>query len=358
MTTTNSIQAQYGRWFSDVEMKAMLKLRIPFLIQRINSLLPENQYAFDIHLRTNSELMVYHGGTCLLTIGFAEIEHGKISFKSPSYCKRQGCAEKFSSLATVTSIKEGDIEAVTNLAGEFLVNAVLGEKIVCDRYFKNRKEGYWSNRLSIEYGRNWAPHKEWLIIDREAVLGFKTELQKSAFYNGFRAKVQSVKQALQLSDPKQWGKLVAMNEGKDECANFDFGDELDFLAIGPEKQLLCIELKHGSYTSGIYWGPLQASVYRDAFSSQLRNISDSILKIVRQRVSLGLLPQKALERLPEDSFQSVEGILAVADYEPNARSTCWQKALTVNSELAKQHTAVKMYRSKDGAQWEGACTWN
>lgn len=345
----SSVQARYIRCFSDGQMKAMVRLNLPLLLNKISDLNDETEYAFDIHFRENSELMVYHGGTCLLTIGFSGIEQNKISFRSKSYGMKDGCASEFNLLKAVTTLD--DVDAAANKVCAFLSKVIRTNNLVNDRYFGNLKEGYWSNRLSIALGRNWQPESEWLIIDRESVLGFDNSKNKKRFFTAYKDSVQSVKNKLQQSDPRVWGRP---NEKSDD---HDFGDELDFLAIGPNKQLVCIELKHGTYTSGIYWGPLQAAVYRGVFSSQLDGISTDIIKMVRQRVELGLLPKLALERLPESGFECVEGVLAVTDYQSSKNSSCWGKAINVNDELSKTHKAVKMVRSDDGMLWEDSSKW-
>ena len=345
----NAVQARYIRCFSDEQMKAMVQLNLPLLLKKISDLNDETEYAFDIHFRENSELMVYHGGTCLLTIGVSGIEQNKISFHSKSYGMKDGCASEFNLLKAVTTLD--DVDAAANKVCTFLSKVISTNNLVNDRYFGNLKEGYWSNRLSIALGRNWQPESEWLIVDRESVLGFDNSEDKKRFFTAYKDAVQSIKNKLQQSAPRVWGRP---NEKSDD---HDFGDELDFLAIGPNKQLVCIELKHGTYTSGIYWGPLQAAVYRGVFSSQLEGISADIIKMVRQRVELGLLPKLALERLPETGFACVEGVLAVADYKSSKNSSCWKKAVNVNDELRKTQKAVKMVRSNDGFFWEESGKW-
>lgn len=117
---------------------------------------------------------------------------------------------------------------------------------------------------------------------------------------------------LQEQDSTRWGK----NEGK------KFGNECDFPAIGPSGELFCIERKHGSKASGVYWGPLQVSVYRDLFETALGAITEGIKSLVKQKVLLGLLPQDALSRLPQGEFRKVVPVLAVA--APNEQSACWE----------------------------------
>ncbi|MCE1227725.1 MAG: hypothetical protein LWW87_14775 [Geobacteraceae bacterium] len=343
------VQARFTRCFSDEQMRAMSRHKLPHLLNIICDMNNKCEYAIDIHLRENSEIMVYHGGTCLLTIGVSGIEQNKISFRSKSYGMKDGCTSEFNLLNAVTTLDDVDATAIKVCA--FLSKVISTKNLVHDRYFKNMKEGYWSNRLSIAYGRNWKPENEWLIIDRESVLGFDNVDDKNNFFTKYKDAVQSIKNMLQQSAPRVWGRP---NEKTDD---YDFGDELDFLAIGPKNQLVCIELKHGTYTSGIYWGPLQAAVYREVFSSQLDRISTDIITMVRQRVELGLLPKLALERLPDNRFACVEGVLAVADYESSKNSSCWGKAIKVNDELGKVQRAVKMVRSNGDMLWEDSSKW-
>lgn len=349
------MKVRYDRVFSEEQLATIEKSEIPDLLRIIAALkvdCPTPEYAFDVHIREKSELMIYHGGTCLLIINCTGIK-GKASdtvlFKSPSYGKGKGCDNEFFLFRGERKI--GDINQLIPYICDFLAKVVAtSTHAVHLKFYRNMKEGYWSSRLSIDYGRNWRPGTEWLIIDREAVLGFEEVREKSSFYQ-YKLETQKIKRMLQTTDPKKWG---TPNPDGAEC---EFGDELDFLAIGPEKQLQCIELKHASYTSGIYWGPLQASVYLKAYSQAVDNISENIKKLVRQKVRLGLLPPGATELLPDGNFAQVEGILAIADVDKKLMSTCWNKAIKVNDKL---DMPVKMLRSDfDGSRmkWVSSDCW-
>lgn len=312
-----------------------------------------NEYAYDIHIRKNSELMVYHGGTCLLTIGFKGIENGDISFKSKSYGEGYGCDDEFDRLKKQNKVD--DISCLGDLVCAFLKKVVEQPKEIVDqakavkgKYFKNMMEGYWSSKLSIDYGHNWQPEMEWMIIDREAVLDFGDEVSNSDDYNQFSEQARNIKNDLKRSDERKWGK-VTVNAGS---RKHDFGNELDFLAIGPKGKLLCIELKHnGSKNSGIYWGSLQAWVYREAFKAQLDNISKNIKTMVMQKVALKLLKDDAKKFL-ENDFNVVEGILAVTG--KINQSSCWEKAIEVNQKILDP---LRMIRSEDGLNWEDSSDW-
>ena len=349
--------AEYDRHFNDDTMQAIRKFGIASLIAEINDLGAKikSPYALDLHLRKGSELMVYHGGTCLLTICLSGIINKSIRFKSESYYKKnRGCDAEFEKLIGAQENLD-NMSELSSLTCEYLAKLINNPNAIHNKFFLNNKEGYWSSRLSINYGHNFEKGKRFVIIDREAVLDFGKvgAADKSSFYDEFKNNAQDIKRSLQERDNKKWGQITPHTNKKGEVIS-DFGDELDFLAIGPEKQLMCIELKHGSYTSGIYWGPLQASVYRDAYEAQLVNISDSIKKMVHQRVELGLLHKDALELLPNRNFTEVEGVLAITDFQPKIKSTCWKKTLEVNEKLEKP---VTMIRSVDGEQWENSSTW-
>jgi hypothetical protein len=81
---------------------------------------------------------------------------------------------------------------------------------------------------------------DWLIIDREAAVGFANSTEKQALLSPLKRKYQSVRDQFQEQDTLKWGKPSIKG----------FGDECDSLALGTDGELLCIELTHGSNTSG------------------------------------------------------------------------------------------------------------
>jgi len=345
--------ARYERFFPDEHFPRVEASGIQALLRKIATLkvaCASPEYALDIHIRENCELMVYHGGTCLLTINCSKVRGNafeKVLFKSPSYGKGKGCDYEFRLLGGEQKVD--NLAEVTLRVCDYLAKLIAHPTAIHRKFYQ--KEGFWSNRLSIEFGRLWRPGMDWLIIDREAVLGFDSKERKDSFYE-FKLQTQRIKSNLQAYDPKLWGTPREPAKRKST-----FGDELDFLAIGPDKQLLCIELKHGSYTSGIYWGPLQASVYRDAYSRQLDNITAGIKNLVEQKVGLGLLPPEALSMLPEGNFAKVEGVLAIADVDSYLRSTCWEKAIIVNKQLKNPVKMLRSHLDGGGLRWVSSDCW-
>lgn len=344
------MSARYDRYIHnyDIAKKAGYISKVAELINEIKNLKPaceKPEYAYDIHLREKSEIMVYHGGTCLLTIDLSRIKDGTIRFTSKSYGEnnddeRKACVPLFQALKEIKDVHNADL--LTDKVCSFLRVAITTVKPKF--YLNNASEGYWSSKLSIDYGRNWTPDNEWLIIDREAVIGFNSSEEKIAskvkeeFYSAIKQEVRSIKRKPEFSG---WADISK-----------SFGDELDCLAIGRDGQLLCIELKHGDNSSGIYWGPLQATVYQKAFEEKIAETSKSIIKMVLQKIELGLLPPEALERIPSSGFKVVKGILAVADAKGNSGSKCWQRANEVNRKLTPPVSMVRSFTEAGNLEWE------
>ncbi len=174
----------------------------------------------------------------------------------------------------------------------------------------------------------------WLVVDREVVIEFDNDQEKVALLSGLTRPYLDIRDSLRQEAPGLWGTPDPSDS---------FGDELDFLALGPNGDLICIELKHGSNTSGIYWGPLQVAVYVDEFKWALRDISEDVNRLVKQKVILGLLPSDAELRLPVSEGASVRGILAVAD--PDDRRSCWARLTELMTRFPSIRTAVAEIRS-------------
>ena len=68
------------------------------------------------------------------------------------------------------------------------------------------------------------------------------------------------------------------------------GNELDFLALDKQGNLLLIEYKHGTNTSGIYLSPLQIGMYFDLFNQFPRaELEKSVFEMLEQKKRIGLI---------------------------------------------------------------------
>ncbi len=317
---------RYARALDDAAVRVVMPGGPFEFLLDIKTVVPDDPYALDIQLREGNKLMYYHGTTRLLTV-----EVIPVSGKTPrvratadkAYKEAESCRSEYGALMKTWVVAEAPLLCSTFCA--YLARAV---GAAGRRYYRNQKEGYWQNRLCINFGPRWRPEREWLIIDRECVVGFDSKKEKDAFYENARHDFQSVRDNLQKLDDAKWGKAT----GK------AFGDELDFLAIDRAGQLVVIELKHGANSSGIYWGPLQAGFYGEAFLKAHAAIVPGIRELVRQKIRLGLLPPDAQALLDHGDLAPGGCILAVAD--PKERSKCWGMMSEVLEEMVGNTAAT------------------
>jgi hypothetical protein len=213
-----------------------------------------------------------------------------------------------------------------------------------NRYFTPDREGYWQNFLAWWFGSQWNPQKELLVVDRETVLGFDSADEKDAWYGEITRSYERLAERIRASRTDKFQKPA------------NFGDELDLLAIDRQGRLICMELKHRDYSSGVYWAPLQVSAYRDAYAKASAALHAGIAKVVRQKIELGLLPTGAEHVLPKRPWTGEEICPVVAIAQPSKESSGWDawKALRiVQLALAQPVPVMLVDAQSDGieASW-------
>jgi hypothetical protein len=249
--------------------------------------------------------MYYHGTTSLLTIKL-RVVGSKINVKATAD-KEYRKLSKYKKL--IKLLPQGKNDKLRKAFRDYMSRAI---RKANPKWYHNGKEGYWQNRLCIEWGRRSLPSEKYMVIDRECVIGFGPGGRDKPYDSVFE-RYAEIRERLQKSSPNYFGKFRTKS----------LGDNLDMLAQDEQGNLVVIELKHGSNVTGIYWGPLQVLAYRDAFKMELGEIAQDIKDLVSQKVNLGLLPHAAMTRLPDGKFSSVEAVLVIA--EPIPKSKCWKK---------------------------------
>lgn len=286
-----------------------------------------DRHAIDVQIRAGNTLQYYHGTTSVLRIAFdgtrLQAEAAKTYRNLPG----------FDDLFVPCSLDPAALQEYRRRLPGYIAAAVAAAD---PRYYRNKTEGYWQNRLSICFGCDWRPGMDWLILDREACVSFESRTAQQELLGPHRSRLLAIRQQLQTEDPRLWGT---------PAPDASLGDELDFLALGPDKELVCIELKDGSNASGTYWGPLQACAYRDDFRLVLDQITEDLKRLVRQKVLLGLLPPEAASRVPLEQFRLVECALAVA--APNDHSSCWERMRELVTRFPETRVPVVQVRSHD-----------
>ena len=257
--------------------------------------------------RTKEWISVYRGLTRLISIS---------KRKTPDTIKIDG-ADSYKKIEP--DLYGNDIPVTKNfksLLSDLLEKVRKDKKF--DRYYKNEKEGYYQNVLSRKYGINGSYDSDFVIVDKEAVIGYNTQYEDESSglcqkkYKEFQEKYTELQRDISIIDHKKYGK---------DLEKKSIGNELDFIAVDKIGNVLLIEYKHGTNTSGIYLSPLQIGLYYDLFTKfDRRTLDESILNQIKQKQKIGLInpdwktPEKIKDIIP---------VLIISEY--NYRGTAKEK---------------------------------
>lgn len=184
-----------------------------------------------------------------------------------------------------------------------------------NRYYNNKKEGYFQNILSRKYGICGTADDEFVIVDKEAVVGYENKEEKDKEFGKYQIKYKELQRLISKWDPIRYGKNL-----NDKA----IGNELDFLALDKSGNVLLIEYKHGSNTSGIYLSPLQIGLYYDIFTDFRKNDPNGfnrvIISMLTQKQRVGLINPSW--KIPPD-LKDITPVLIISNF--NYRSSAKEK---------------------------------
>jgi len=268
--------------------------------------------------KANEWISVYRGLSRLITIT-------KIN-KMPDAVKINGA----DAYKTIEPDLYGDKIPITQnfeiLLSNLLEKVRKDEKF--DRYYKNKKEGYYQNELSRKYGINGLPDSEFVIVDKEAVVGYEGETNKEEIFGLQRDRYKKLQKEISAINPKRYGKNLE---------NKSIGNELDFIAVDKMGNILLIEYKHGTNTSGIYLSPLQIGLYYDIFTSfDNTTFKNSIRTQLKQKQKIGLINPDW--EIPKE-FGNIIPVLIISEYNDKS------------SAKTKYHEIMKICRDRLGADF-------
>jgi len=314
---------RYKRQLSNDAFEILLSEFGNFIIPEIKSARPvSDPFVLDIQFRENDKLMVYYGTTRILNVKINTKKNKLIFSADKAY------SDNFLKPYNFGGVSKGEIT-------EYLKRII---PKVNPRYYSNKKEGYYQNILGYLHGEISNDKSPYVIFDRECVIGFSDTMEKSNLFDPIAEKFGNIRTKLQVSNPKKYGKPLSKK----------FGNELDFLAIDNQLNLHCIELKHGSNTSGIYWGPLQVAVYKELFNhSGLSFLFEDIKMLISQKADLNLLPKETKAFFQnKNSFKSIISHLLIG--KPNYKSSCWDTLKDVIKENPNELSCIVSVTEEDG----------
>jgi len=150
-----------------------------------------------------------------------------------------------------------------------------------NKYYDNKKEGFYQNELSRKYGICSQDTADFVIIDKEAVIGYRNQKAKNNIYGKIQNKYKILQSKISKLDSKLYGG---------DLQKKSIGDELDFLALDKDGNILLIEYKDGSSTSGIYLSPLQIGMYYDLFKKLTpSDLKMAVHEMLEQKKKIGLI---------------------------------------------------------------------
>jgi hypothetical protein len=204
---------------------------------------------------------------------------------------------------TLSDITEAEIEAIRKS---------LAAKGTADRYYGNKKEGYYQNELSRMFGLYSRADSDFIILDKEAVVGYKDEEEKARLFGPLHGEYKELQKKISKRNPERYGR---------DLVKKSIGNELDFLAVDKNGDILLMELKHGTNTSGIYLSPLQIGLYLQIFNMLPWGVFQrAVTDMFDQKRKIGLINSDW--KMPELSRKIIP-ILIVA--EPNQSSSADEK---------------------------------
>lgn len=179
-----------------------------------------------------------------------------------------------------------------------------------DRYYNNKKEGYYQNELSRKYGILGSSSDAFVIVDKEAAVGYRNQKVKNQMYGEVQASYKRIQRKISDTDAKRFGKNLHKKS---------IGNELDFVALHKDGRLLLIEYKNGSNTAGIYLSPLQIGMYVELFNLlNINYLKDSALRMLEQKQRIGLINSE----WQAPPIKEITPILILSNYN---KQSCAQK---------------------------------
>ena len=213
----------------------------------------------------DSWFSVYRGTGRILTINAL----GKI-FAAPKY---MGLYPEF--------YKKPDREGLNCLLSKISNEKSLG------RYYTDekgrRKEGYYQNLISRRYSLFCQADDDFIIIDKEFVLGYSDDIIKKRIMKPIKDKYDGI--------------IHSLSEKHDYCKNIKQpGTECDFVGLTRSGDILLLELKRYEDTTKIYLSPIQAGKYDDLTTEYITRYFDdfciNVLNMVSQKIRMDILKPK------------------------------------------------------------------
>ena len=214
---------------------------------------------------SDSWFSVYRGTGRILTINTS----GKI-FADPKYI---GLCSDF--------YKKPDRKGLNILLSKINNDSSLGRYYIDAK--GRKKEGYYQNLISRRYSLFCQAEDDFIIIDKEFVLGYCDDNIKNVIPKPVKDKYDEI--------------IHSLSQKYAYCKNIKQpGTECDFVGLTRSGDILLLELKRYEDTTKIYLSPIQAGKYDDLTTEYVKRFYDdfchNVLDMVAQKIRMGILKPK------------------------------------------------------------------
>ena len=189
---------------------------------------------------------------------------------------------------------------------------------VLSKYYGNeltgkKAEGYYQNLIARRYTFLNKPDDDFIIIDKEFVIGFKNEETKKRILDKIAAEFKNLLENKFRPSLKSLRKNVATTYG-----------EVDFLGLNWDGDLIIIELK-GDDPQKIFTSPIQVGFYQRLLTQVLDEYPDlymNIRSMLKQKVDLSLITIPEGRSIPKSLSGKIRSWVIVGKEENLSEEIC------------------------------------
>ena len=178
---------------------------------------------------------------------------------------------------------------------------------------QGKKEGFYQNLIGRRYTFNTKAEDDFIIIDKEMVVGFKDEVTKTAWNKDIISNIEALIRNLRRDYKGRLPKDISSKYG-----------EFDFLAMTWDGDIIIMELKQDD-PQKTYLSPIQVRFYDEQFHKLLKenkDISDNIMKMVQQKVDMGIINVPKGRSLPQKLSGKIETCVIVGEEKSLSPTIC------------------------------------
>ena len=176
------------------------------------------------------------------------------------------------------------------------------------RYYesdKGKREGFYQNLIGRRYTLNTKTEDDFIIIDKEMVVGFKDEATKTAWNKDIISNIEALIRNLRRDYNGNLPQDIHSKYGE-----FDFLARFATFTTDP--------LPIGNYSA-------QVRFYDEQFHKLLKenkDISDNIMKMVQQKVDMGIINVPKGRSLPQKLSGKIETCVIVGEEKSLSPTIC------------------------------------